>query len=418
MPLLLLTVLFLALAPGRPAAQLAADYPHDEGIENDPDVYYVEKFDDGLDQIFSRYTDILFPGGIELDHDVPPGSLGPYSLRMNSTPGVNTGAHLFRNFQPGFDGTVHVRYYVKYPSSSKNYFHHEAIWFGGYNPATPWPNPGAGLCGMGDKRLSIAFEPVWHDTDPPGMDTYLYWGDMRSWNNGTSCFGNVLVTQGATEYDEPLAVGDYPALALDEWMCVEVMIKLNDPVSAYNGELAIWLDGEPVGHWGPGFPNGHWLKDKWYNNPNDPPFEGFRWRTNPALNINWIWIEYFHSNPAAPPSHILYDHLVVANRYIGPIHMPSSTEETSPDRTNPLRVFPNPVPAGQPLHLQWGTPETKGSETRIAISDLAGRIVHTSRQSPASGTMTLTLPRLAPGVYVLKMEDDRQVRWEHFLVTD
>ena len=28
---------------------------------------------------------------------------------------------------------------------------------------------------------------------------------------------------------------------------------------------------------GAGFPNGHWFKDKWYNNPIDL-LRGFRWR--------------------------------------------------------------------------------------------------------------------------------------------
>lgn len=215
------------------SGQLAALYPNDIGIENDPNVLYVEKFNGSLDDIFARYSDILHGDAIHLDTDVPPGSPGLHSIRMNSAPGVNTGAHLFRRFNPGFNGTVHVRYYVKYPSASKGYFHHEGIWFGGYNPSTPWPNPGAGICGMGDKRLSIAFEPIWHDTDPPGMDTYLYWGDMKSWNAaGNSCYGNVMVTQGATGYSEPLITGEYPAVVFDQWMCIEIMIKLNDPVTA------------------------------------------------------------------------------------------------------------------------------------------------------------------------------------------
>src|SRR5690349_3687770 len=37
---------------------LAKLYPHDNGIEKDPAVLYVEKFDDGMQKILSRYTDI------------------------------------------------------------------------------------------------------------------------------------------------------------------------------------------------------------------------------------------------------------------------------------------------------------------------------------------------------------------------
>lgn len=401
-------VLFLWSISHPASAQLAAMYPNDAGIENDPDVLYVEKFEDGKDQILSRYTDVLNPFAILLDPDVPPGSPGNSSIRMTSAPGSHTGAHLFRHFQPGFDGTVYVRYYVKYPSTSKNYFHHEGIWMGGYNPSTPWPNPGAGLCGMGDKRLSIAFEPVWHNTDPPGMDTYLYWGDMKSWNDGTSCYGNVMVTQGALEYSEPLVTGDYPEVNFDNWMCVEIMVKLNDPVTAFNGELAIWVDGQQIGHWGPGFPNGHWLKDRWYNNPADPPFEGFRWRTNAALDINWLWIEYFHSNPVAPPSHILYDHIVVAKEYIGPIHTVSHTESPAPS-ADVLHLYPHPARAAQPLTLKTGAPGKAADRRRVRIAGMAGEIVYDREHLFEQGKAVLQLPDWPEGMYFLQISDEVNV---------
>ncbi|MBS1575931.1 MAG: hypothetical protein JST09_11570 [Bacteroidetes bacterium] len=53
------------------------------------------------------------------------------------------------------------------------------------------------------------------------------------------------------------------------------------------------------------------VKDKWYNNPNDQPFQGFRWRTDPNININWLWFEFYHGNPNAPSSNIKSDNLVI-----------------------------------------------------------------------------------------------------------
>ncbi|MDX2415686.1 MAG: hypothetical protein QNK33_10895 [Bacteroidales bacterium] len=302
-------------------AQISISYPNDIGIEADPNVLYVEKFDDGMTNILSRYDDILNPGGMFLDNDIPEGSLGPNSIKITSvTGGVNNGGHLFKSFTPGFDSIVYIRYYVKYPHLSKGYFHHESIWFGGYKPTITWPNPQAGACGLGSKRISIAFEPVWHNTNPPGMDTYIYWGDMKSWNEDKSCYGNTMITEGKTKFGESAASGYNPTVTFDKWMCVEVMLKLNNPVSEYNGELAIWVNGVSVGHWGPGFPNGYWQKGRWYNNPADPPFQGFRWRTDAKLNINWLWIEFYHDNVNAPSSYIKYDHIVIAKQYIGPIN--------------------------------------------------------------------------------------------------
>ncbi|MDD4637847.1 MAG: hypothetical protein PHV66_09620, partial [Bacteroidales bacterium] len=102
-----------ALAVSSAMAQLANSYPADRGIEKDPDVLYVEKFDDGMENILSRYTDIINKEGMSLDTDVPPGSKDPYSIRMTSKQGINEGGHLFKRFNKGFDSTVYVRYYVK-----------------------------------------------------------------------------------------------------------------------------------------------------------------------------------------------------------------------------------------------------------------------------------------------------------------
>ncbi|HEX5554568.1 MAG TPA: hypothetical protein VFX43_15095 [Chitinophagaceae bacterium] len=286
---------------------IAASYPHDIGIEKDPDVLYVEKFDDGMSNILSRYSDILNSEGMSVESDVPPGSKkGSSSLKITSIGGVNSGGHLFRRFDPGFDSVVYIRYYVKYPLVSKGYTHHEAIWFGGYNPSLTYPFPKAGICGLGDSRLSVSYEPV-SQTD---MNTYLYWGGMKSWNGGSSCYGNTMIHESPVAHEVPW----------DKWTCVEVMIKLNNPVSASNGELRIWQDGVEVGYWGPGFPKGHWEKDTWHYNEADPPFEGFRWRTDENLDINYIWIEYYHDqSPESARHYILFDNLVVADRYIGPI---------------------------------------------------------------------------------------------------
>lgn len=70
-------------------------------------------------------------------------------------------------FKSAFDDTIYLRYYVKYPLSSKGYIYHESVWIGGYNPATSYPNPRASICGLADKRISIAYEPV----NAPAMDT-------------------------------------------------------------------------------------------------------------------------------------------------------------------------------------------------------------------------------------------------------
>ena len=379
-------------------AQLANSYPNDVGIEFDTNVLYVEKFDDGITNILSRYSDIQNSAGMSLDTDIPSESLGPNSIKMTSIQGVNVGGHLYKKFTPGFDSTVYIRYYVKYPSISNGYFHHEGIWFGGYNPATNWPNPQAGTCGLGSSRLSISCEPVWQQVNPPGMDTYLYWGDMQSWNGGSSCYGNAMVTEGRTNYGSP-ASPTAPVVAFDQWMCMEVMIKLNNPVTAYNGELAVWQNGVQVGHWGPGFPNGHWLKDKWYNNPIDPPFQGFRWRTDDMLNINWLWLEFYHDDPSAPSSYIKFDHIVMAKEYIGPIYSETGVI-VNPDDSSTIQVYPNPSSG---IFSVTGLP----LNSELTVFNVLGEKVFLHR--PNDTFLTIDLAGSPKGIYFIKIDDKTKI---------
>ncbi len=285
---------------------LAEKYLFDKGIETDPEVIYVENFEGDLRSIFSRYTDILNEEGMELDSlDVP--SPGSTAIVMTNQGGKNHGGHLFKKFEQGFDSTVFIRYYVKYPESSKGYIHHESVWVGGSSPALDYPKPSAGNCGLGDQRFSISYEPI----NSTNMDAYIYWGEMKA-GAQEKCYGNDLIN------GSPTAKG----LPWDKWMCVELMIKLNDPIDLRNGELKIWQDGVEIGHWGPGFPNGHWDRDSWINDPNGSPFEGFRWRNNPDLNLNYIWFEFFDdTTPPGESHHIKFANLVIAKSYIGPIKM-------------------------------------------------------------------------------------------------
>lgn len=283
---------------------IANDYPDDTGIENDTNVLYVEKFDDEVAEIASRYTGVYNKEGMSSDTDVAVAGPGNKSLKMTNIGVKNTGGHLFRNFPDGFDSVVYFRYYIKYPAVSKGYIHHQGIWFGGYNPSTDYPNPRAGICGLGNSRISIAYEPV-----SGRMGSYLYWEDMQSDPNGR-CWGNDMVNGSSTSQN----------IEWDQWTCVEIMIKLNNPVSAYNGELRIWQNGKEVGRWGPGFPNGSMLYGNFKAAENGQPFKGFRWRTDKNLNINYIWIEFYDDkSPIDVSHHIKFDNLVIARKYIGPI---------------------------------------------------------------------------------------------------
>ncbi|HMO66339.1 MAG TPA: hypothetical protein PKE47_14130, partial [Verrucomicrobiota bacterium] len=49
------------------------------------------------------------------------------------------------------------------------------------------------------------------------------------------------------------------------------------------------------------------------------PFGGFRWRTVPELNVNFVWLYVYTQRPAGHRIKVWFDDVVVATEYIGPI---------------------------------------------------------------------------------------------------
>jgi hypothetical protein len=105
------------------------------------------------------------------------------------------------------------------------------------------------------------------------------------------------------------------------------MMKMNSPLTAYNGEQALWINGQPwnkdtqtISHFGLGFPKGNWVWDSFIPDPDGSPFEGYQWRTVSSLNLNYVWLLlYITTAPAGHVSRVWFDNVVLATSYIGPM---------------------------------------------------------------------------------------------------
>jgi hypothetical protein len=265
-------------------------------------VIKVENFEvSSVSALSTRWTTVYNAAGMSLVSDRPSASSGTRALRMNVVGGSSTAAQLYTPL-PEDESRVFVRYYVKY--AANHIYHHSGLWMGGYNPLTNAPQGGAGIKPDGDDLFSLAVEPA------PDLrfDTYAYWMRMRP--QGSSYWGNRLI------YDPNLRT---PYV----WTCVEVMIDLNDPLNSYNGELAVWIDGEPIVHLGQGFPNGRWVGPAFQRDPSGAPFEGMQWRNHADLANNWVWLNHYVTGlSSGSVSSVWFDDLVVATEYIGPIALP------------------------------------------------------------------------------------------------
>lgn len=305
--------------PSRVARGLAAKYPGDVGIAADPDVLFAENFETGsVEETGKRWGAISNQDGkvMAFSDDVPPVSGGKRSLQMTATLGENTGGHLYTRLPRGAD-KVFARFYVKFAPDA-GYLHH-FVTLGGYHPATAWPQGGAGERPRGDERFTAGIEPYGNYgryPAPGAWNFYAYWPEMKGSADGRF-WGNSLT---------PVQ----PALVpRDRWQCVEVMLQCNSAPDKSDGELALWLDGQPTLHIGPGARRSRWtglgfsLMDQ-----GGEPFEGFRWRTSRDLQINFFWLLHYVTENAPRQNHVAasnrinrvwFDDIVVSTAYIGPI---------------------------------------------------------------------------------------------------
>jgi hypothetical protein len=299
---------------------ISSNYPGDVGIASDPAVIWVEDFEEGsVAAVTARYDDKKNEAGMTLVPDVPPKSGGKASMRWVAGGSGPSATDVFKKL-PDHD-ELYVRWYAKYQAGIP--WHHTGVWIGGYDPPLSYPNPQAGLKPNGDDRFSVSIEPVF-DIGQPGvrLDTYNYWMKMHSWMDqpmgDTAYYGNALIHQKGFTVDE------------EQWMCLEVHIRLNpDPTSAAGAMLEVWKNDVPVQSFDDTKPLGYWVKDKFCPGGADgpectdyPPPAGttftpvdLQWRSSASLHLNAFWPQNYITDATAGA--VQYDDMVVATARIG-----------------------------------------------------------------------------------------------------
>lgn len=303
-------------AAGAPAGSLASQYPGDVGMENDPAVVWMENFEEAdVGALVNRYEDAK-SGGISLDGDVSSASSGTKSGKFTASVSENA-ADLFKKLPSG-NTELFVRYYAKYQGGVQ--WHHTGVWVGGYNPASNYPSPQAGLKPNGDDRFSVSIEPI--EPGPnPRLDTYNYWMKMHSWMDQPS--GNTAYYGNSVIHEPSFTVSD------DAWMCIEIHIKLNpDPSSSAGAELHVWRENAQIAGFTDSSPVGYWIKDKFCpentvgtectdykpQNPTLVPLDN-QFRSVAGLDLNAFWPQNYITE--GPEGSVWYDDMVIATTRVG-----------------------------------------------------------------------------------------------------
>ncbi len=299
---------------------IASKYPGDVGIDQDPTVVWAENFEEGsVDAVTARYDSFQDAPGMQLVADVAPGSGGKASIKWTSSGSGANATDLYKKL-PNHD-ELWVRWYAKYQAGVL--WHHAGVWFGGYDPPIPYPNPQAGLKPNGDDRFAIAVEPAFNiGAANPRLDFYNYWMTMHSWMampmGNTAYYGNSIVHQSAFTVDE------------DQWMCLEVHAKMNGDVTSSSGAvLEVWKNDALVQHFDGAAAVGYWIRDKFCPTGADgsectdyPPPQGtqmipldLQWRSTQNLTLNYFWPQNYITDD--PGGDLQLDDMVVATTRIG-----------------------------------------------------------------------------------------------------
>ncbi|MEO6954862.1 MAG: hypothetical protein ABI321_23885 [Polyangia bacterium] len=295
---------------------LADEYPGDVGLSGDPRVVWLEDFElASVTAILARYDDKKNPGGMTLVADKPARSGGASSLRLTAG-GTNSATDFFKKL-PDHD-ELFVRWYVKYQASVP--WHHTGVWFGGYDPATLYPNPQAGLKPNGDDRFSIAIEPVYGiGSAAARFDTYDYWMQMHSYEDMPSgagaYYGNGLIHRNDFTLDE------------GSWVCIEVHAVVNpDATSGAGAVLEVWKNDQLMRSFTDAGPLGYWIKDKFcpmgsdgsectdYPAPANTVLD-LQVRSTTSLHLNYFWPQNYVTD--ASTGDVQLDDMVVATSRVG-----------------------------------------------------------------------------------------------------
>ena len=273
---------------------LAAKYPGDAGIGNDPDVLFADNFESSDMKKWDQKR-----GRVVVTEDRP--NSGRWCVQMAMERGQNHGGDAIKWFLPGADA-VYARFYVKF--SPDYQYNHHFVWLGANQRTNKWSAFGkAGLKPDGT-YYSTGMEPwfAWGKNPPPGeVNLYTYSLDMEPDGKMDKYWGNAFFPPGP---DKGKAAGASRVIPpLNQWQCWEFMIQCNSAPDKSDGSQAMWVDGT-----------------RGLVFALDPD------RVEMDLKVNCFWLEHYGYDEGDPTKQywkdsqsVWFDDVVVARRYIGPI---------------------------------------------------------------------------------------------------
>lgn len=323
-----------ATSRGGNAGTLSDRYPGDVGIDGDPAVLFHDDFEGGWGRWDSPKADTSH---LHLETDRSTARAGSKYLRSTvTTADLASDQYISSSTAVTFTRRVdelYWRLYARFPNVAPNPHH--------------WVRTQAGNATYDSSGLANTVPDgkagFWFDFDADDddvFDLYVYWYRMRSGrcNDGSTtpgCAGD----QGSTyHYGNVFQPPKQTAFPRDRWFCIEIHAKANT-VGSSDGALSFYVDDAKIGDYGPGYPDGTWLRDAFhaggctYSACTPPvPFEGFDFRAAADVGFKSIYLDAYYERDSSAQKRavlegrgltvsdeqtVLYDDVVVATTRVG-----------------------------------------------------------------------------------------------------
>jgi hypothetical protein len=280
---------------------IAARYPGDLGIEQDPAVVFADGFEDieddsmatGFQEQKGKKWDNVW-GTLCIAQEPENVHRGRKAVEITHPQPGSRGAD--KRFESGFD-TLYVRYYMKYAKEFPGCHHTGMAILGGAPGVTMGSATGVRPDGHNHFMALLDTVPPWSGWSPPPpghMDIYCYHMDQgRKWGDLFFPTGEVYPHENESLFAERLVPRPNLTAQRDRWYCYELMVKANTP-GKRDGRVAFWVDGKLAGD----FPN-------------------LRLRGAATLKANQLILGSYSSSTHPNKTH-WYDDVVAATTYIGP----------------------------------------------------------------------------------------------------
>jgi hypothetical protein len=280
---------------------IAAKYPEDQGIKEDPAVVLADGFEDIEDDVMATSTQAQKGkkwdnawGTVRITREPKNVHGGRQAVEITHEEPRSHGAE--KHFGDGFD-TLHVRYYMKYAKEYPGCHHTGMAILGGAPGVTVGSSTGVRPDGSNHFTALIDTVPPWTEWAPPPpgyMNIYCYHMDQgRKWGDLFFPTGEVYPPENRGIFGEEFVARPNVNVERGRWYCYELMVQANTP-GKRDGRIAFWVDGKLAGD----FPN-------------------LRLRSVEVLKANQVIIVAYSSSRHDNVT-LWYDDVVVATSYIGP----------------------------------------------------------------------------------------------------